>query len=217
MQIDVLILSDLHLGVKTGSDDFNYSYFKELKNAEERLINWIEDLNPKRIVINGDGFELDQSKEKHIKKAYRRLLTFLYSRNTDFNKGNHDKSLSIDSKNVIVHTLDNGKSVCITHGHQNDSSMTNPFVKLGIWILGILENIFPGIDNVALDVGVVGGLEEKADAYAAELLEDFDYVVLGHTHNLKQEGNYFNSGTCQGGKLEGVSISGTELHLITRR
>ena len=117
---DYLIISDFHLGDKSGADDFTYDYFRKIKKAEDQFIELIRKINPTFIILNGDIFDLDQFKYKRIKKIYRKLLHYLLSEmDARNNKGNHDDSLSFGEDYIKI-TLPNGKIVHACHGHQND-------------------------------------------------------------------------------------------------
>lgn len=220
---DYLILSDFHLGDKSGADDFNYNYFKKIKQAEDTLIRNIKLINPKVIILAGDIFELAQFEYDRIVRLYRKLLQYLLEEKCAILlKGNHDRNLSF-GKDQIVITLPNNKNVLITHGHQNDKSMGSWYQSIALHLLKFVEMIMPGIDNL-----VVRYLDEerqgaypKAKDYAEELLlrDDVDYVVLGHTHiheilQLSNGKTYLNSGTCQNGRFEGVIIDGNNIDLI---
>lgn len=217
---DWLFLSDLHLGDKTGSDDFSFSDYKRLRSAEEDMIKMILLINPHRLCINGDGLELWQHNEKAVRKIYKRLLHII---NTVYNgvwcKGNHDEKI----KNGVEHiTLDlpNGKKVLVTHGHQNDSSMSSFWVKAGVYILGLVEKVFPSIDNDFLswkkgDTTIY----VRTNKYVNALLDCYDIVITGHTHKkgIRKvvDTGYtkysINTGTCQGGRLEGAYIIGNDI------
>jgi len=194
---DYLILSDFHLGDKSGADDFNYNYFKKIKQAEDTLIRNIKLINPKVQYL--------------LEEKCAILL-----------KGNHDRNLSF-GKDQIVITLPNNKNVLITHGHQNDKSMGSWYQSIALHLLKFVEMIMPGIDNLVvryLDEERQGAYP-KAKDYAEELLlrDDVDYVVLGHTHiheilQLSNGKTYLNSGTCQNGRFEGVIIDGNNIDLI---
>ncbi len=219
---DYLIISDFHLGDKSGADDFTYDYFRKIKQAEEQFINIIKQINPTTIILNGDIYDIDQFKYSRIKKIYRKLLHYILTEmNTRYNKGNHDDSLTF-GEDVIRIILPNDKNVYISHGHQNDKTMGAWYQTIALRILGFFERFLPGVDNMVvsyLDKKRLGAYP-KSKEYAEELLKDdkIDYVVFGHTHIPEiityDNGVYLNDGTCQNGRFEAVIIDGNNIDLL---
>jgi UDP-2,3-diacylglucosamine pyrophosphatase LpxH len=214
-----LIISDLHLGDGTGSDDFVYEGNKKHSENDVKLANWIDSLRPDIVILAGDIYELWQHRLKRIKKAHSLLW------NTFNNKlklgykfirlvGNHDYQLL--GKSTYTITTKSGKKILISHGFQNDKSMKNPFVRFGVWCLGLVEKIIPNIEvveRVFKNSSVSKQIEENTMQYAYSKFNEYNIVVCGHTHDQTAvhfdiNGNnwYYNTGTCQHGKLEGILI-----------
>jgi UDP-2,3-diacylglucosamine pyrophosphatase LpxH len=217
-----LIISDLHLGSGDSADLFltDDNALKTHREFDANLMKWIDSIPHDRLIVNGDAFELWQNSKSKIKKAHPILYSLL---NTGIILiGNHDYKIFGKSEYII--TLDNGKTILVTHGFQNDPSMTSPLTRFGNWILGNIQRIIPGsfvwFENRFSSVDK--GLVEHAYKYAKEKLKTYDYVVFGHTHIHEKKSfdtgnlnniNYYNCGSCKFGKTQGVLID-TEKNLI---
>ena len=206
--MSILVINDLHLGDGSKADDFG-------KN-DQKMINWIEEINPNRIILNGDIEDLWQFKRKRIRKAHKLLLDYFKHKKATRIIGNHD--YKILGKNSISIKTKNGKLIFITHGHQADKRMDNAFVRGFVWFLGIVERLpFMGnIDNPDMWGKKKSSADKKTEAYAMSILANGKYhiVICGHTHKLTEllgdqgyviEG-YLNGGTCQHERREGILI-----------
>lgn len=219
---EVLVISDLHLGDLSGSDDFTYAGFKKIKEAEKKLIEYIKKVNPRKIILLGDIFEIEQHEIDSIYRAYRNLFKFFKEEIEEYIivEGNHDNlNLYTEALTII---LPNEQEVFLSHGHQGDNSMSSPWTSFGIKLLGWVEKIFPGIDQLALSVYSLvpkhkRPIYAKTRAYAKKCLKLYDYVVCGHTHicDITLNGRYYNTGTCQGGRFSGVIINENTLSTVT--
>jgi UDP-2,3-diacylglucosamine pyrophosphatase LpxH len=210
-----LVISDIHLGDGTGSDDFKYETFKHA-SKDESLLDFIDSLKPDTVILAGDIYELWQHKYKAIKKAHKLLCdTFDNKTNSPIKYikliGNHDYKLLGKSSYTIQ--INSGVNIYITHGFQNDKNMTNPFIRFGVWCLGLVEKIIPNIEvveNVFKKSNVSNLIENNTYNYAVSLMNTYPVVICGHTHNQKiygtEKGLYYNCGTCQHDKFEGIFI-----------
>jgi len=192
----ILVISDLHLNDGSGADDFG--------DNDLRLISWLCSFRYDMLVLNGDIYELWQSRKKKIRQAHKALFYYLetmLSAQLIQLKGNHDYRLFKLLSKVIK--TKSGKRILITHGFQNDPWMTSPVSRFLVWCVGIIEKPIPGIDNIW---GTSKKISNKTFSYAMKMCKKYDYVVCGHTHILREGKSYFNSGTCQQGRLEGVLI-----------
>ena len=211
----IFVISDLHLADGTGTDDFGN--FEVTSEREDKLISFINQYNPGKIIANGDTYELWQVRMKKIKVAHPKIINFL---NTDERVhilvGNHDYRRG-GKLNFKFYTKDNKKGL-ITHGFQVDRGLGNIITRFFYWILGLIEKIIPDLDNFfARKKFWNQGLQKKVREFALKKFEKgYDIVVCGHCHVPKYEeiygnGNngkiYANSGTCQEGRLEGVLIN----------
>jgi len=204
-----LIISDLHMGDGTGTDDFIAQ--------DDKVLNFIENINPDILYLNGDIFELWQCSMRKIRKFHYTFTNYVegkYYKPVIFPqivklKGNHDYSLLGQMKAEI--TTRSGKKVLITHGFQNDPLMTNPISRFFTWCLGRIERLIPNIDNV---FSASKRINNKANEYAMQQLKKYDIVILGHTHKIECKQylvlgrfvTYANSGTCTNGKIQGILL-----------
>ena len=120
----IVILSDLHVGVRKRRDDF-------LKNSEMfmYLLRNYYLKNNYKIILNGDVEELHRLPLKKIQKAWPDLFELLntYSEKSDLYKiaGNHDAELYFDThEDINKNLLDGirlnyrGNNLFVFHGHQ---------------------------------------------------------------------------------------------------
>ena len=205
----VLIISDLHLGDGSSADDFG--------DNDDSLLKWITSHNADVVYLNGDIYDSWQFKMKRIKKAHPKIIKEFKNRKYKYIRGNHDYSVM----GVLTRSLTtkNAMKVLISHGFQNDDRMKNPFLRVGVWFLGILERVpfLSWIDNP--ESFATPRNKEKimklTEDYARDQLHKYDIVICGHTH-LKCDKNvsdgltgslkYINTGTCQHGKREGAIL-----------
>jgi predicted phosphodiesterase len=207
----VLVISDIHLGDGTGSDDFQYQTFRKIKDAEKRLLAWIESLDVDVLVLAGDIEELWQHRQKTIRRIYKEFFAFLARKKHVRIVGNHD--ITVLGREHII--LEHGSfRYFIAHGHQGNKMMLNPFVRIGVRLVALLEKIVPSIDDMAQFALKTKESDLTAD-YARRMTGKYDFVILGHTHKAGAFGSYYNTGTCQHGRLEGVLIDDGHVNCIT--
>ena len=207
-----LVISDLHLGAGDHADLFlTDDDGKHVhRDRDDQLLAWLDSVKYDKLIVNGDAYELWQNKMRHIKKAHPKLVE-------RFNDaiiliGNHD--YRIFGKSEFEIELSNTKKVLVTHGFQNDPSMTSPWTRVGNWCLGQIQKYIPGSFIWLEDKFSVFDkkLINKAYEYADLKLRTYDFVVFGHTHVFEvlyyndRKGYYFNSGSCRFGKFMGVVI-----------
>ncbi len=207
----ILVVSDLHLGNGSKSDDFGYG--KELEERERKFLEFVNAQNADRIYLNGDIYELWQARWKKIEKAHEKLIT-IFENDPKYIRivGNHDFSLSGLYSDEI--RTKSGKRVIILHGFQADPWMNNIFVRFFVWVLGGLERLIsPNIDtshHVFRKKGNKSMLKKQQIKFAANLLKTYDICILGHTHyheiDFSEDRIYANSGTCQNGKLQCIIL-----------
>ncbi|MHA1112153.1 MAG: UDP-2,3-diacylglucosamine diphosphatase [Promethearchaeota archaeon] len=207
----ILVVSDLHLGNGTRSDDFGHG--EELQAIEQRFLDFVKAQNADRVYLNGDIYELWQARWKKVEKAHKKIID-VFENDPKYVRivGNHDFSLSGLYSDEI--RTKSGKRVIILHGFQADPHMNNAFVRFFVWILGGLERLIsPNIDkshHIFRKKGDKSMLKKRQIKFAANLLKTYDICVLGHTHffgiDESEDGIYANSGTCQNGSLQGIII-----------
>ncbi len=207
-----MIISDLHLGNGTKSDDFGYG--EEGAKREEKLLEFIDAQNPDRVYLNGDIYELWQARWKKVKKAHPKLIEiFENDPKYVYIVGNHDFKLTGLYSDEI--RTKSGKRAIILHGFQADPWMNNAIVRFFVWFIGALERLIsPNIDlwpHMLRRPGKKSRLKERQIKFAEKLIQTYDIAILGHTHfhgieNYGEGKIYANSGTCQNGKLQGIML-----------
>jgi len=219
-KIDLLVLSDVHLG----------SYGCKAKE----LVNYLKSISPKHVVLNGDIIDMWQFKKRYWPKSHTKVLNVIFKWmskgiKVDYITGNHDEPLrrytdfklgSFNLVNKKVLTLNNEKA-WIFHGDVFDVTMQySPWLaKLGATgydLLIIINNIINRIsealgkgrisfsrrvkDNVKSAVKFINQFEDTAIEIAAQ--NNYKYVICGHIHKPEiktfQSSNgevvYLNSG-----------------------
>ncbi len=199
-KIDVLVLSDIHLGT--------YGC-----HAKE-LLKYLKSINPKTVILNGDIIDIWQFSKHYWPKSHMKVVKYLIGWLTDkkeiyYIPGNHDelfrkfidfKMESFSIKNKIVLELD-GKKAWFFHGDVFDITMKHSkwLAKLGaigydaLILLNCLVNIisiFFGNGKISLSkkikesvksaVSFVDNFEQTVIDIAIE--NDFQFVVCGHIH-----------------------------------
>lgn len=219
--LDILVLSDIHLGT--------YGC-----NAKE-LLTYIESVDPKHVILNGDIIDIwhfsKRSWPKYHTKVIQHFIQWISEgKKVTYITGNHDESMrrfadfSVNNfaiKNKIVLDLSDKKKAWIFHGDVFDVSMkhTRWIAKLGgtgYNILIFLNKVINWFSmklsgkRVSFSKSIKDGVKsavKKANNFedtAAKIAADngYDYVVCGHIHqpiirNI-QVGNktvtYLNSG-----------------------
>lgn len=218
--IDILVISDLHLGT--------YGC-----HAEE-LLTYLESIEPKMVILNGDIIDIWQFSKHYWPKSHMQIINHIIKWMSDGIKvhyitGNHDEmlrkfagskmgSLSIENKLVINI---NGKKTWIFHGDVFDVTMKHSkwLTKLGSkgYDLLILINAFVnfiseklGRGKISLSKKIKNGVKKAVkfindfEQTVAEIAieNEYDYVICGHIHHPemktiktdKGEIKYLNSG-----------------------
>lgn len=220
-KIDVLVLSDIHLGT------FGC-------NAKE-LLQYLKSIKPKKVILNGDIIDIWQFKKRYWPKSHMKIIKHIFgwvSEGIDvvYITGNHDEMLrkfvgfkmgKLSIENKFVLELD-GKKAWFFHGDVFDVTMKHSkwLAKLGAvgYDLLILINYMVNYacvllgkekfsfskrvkDKVKGAVKFINNFETTVTDIAIE--KGFDYVVCGHIHqpqmkefiNYKKESTlYLNSG-----------------------
>ncbi len=219
-ELDLVILSDIHLGT--------YGC-----HAEE-LLRYLKTIKAKTIILNGDIIDMWQFSKRYWPQSHMQIvkhITSLLAKGTKivYLTGNHDEmlrkfagfrlgSFQIDNKKVIA--LD-GKKAWIFHGDVFDVTMrySKWLAKLGAvgYDMLILLNTFVNMvlnffgkgkislskrvkDSVKSAVKFINNFEKTAADIA--ITKGYDYVVCGHIHHPemrrivteKGEVMYLNSG-----------------------
>jgi len=219
-ELDLLVLSDIHLGT--------YGC-----HATE-LLNYLKTVKPKVLVLNGDIIDIWQFKKRYFPKTHLAVISQIMKMASKGTKvhyltGNHDEMLrkfvpfqmgNFIMDNKLVLNLD-GKLAWFFHGDVFDTSVTCAkwLAKLGGAGYDVLVTINLGVnkmlkamgrprmslskkikDSVKRAVTYVNDFENIAAELAIE--KSYDYVVLGHIHQpqireiktSKGATTYLNSG-----------------------
>lgn len=218
--IDVLVLSDIHLG--------SYGC-----NAEE-LDLYLKSVQPKTLILNGDIVDMWQFKKYYFPAAHLRVLKRIVNMMTKgttvyYLTGNHDENLRrfSDLHAGSLHLVDklllniDGKQVWVFHGDVFDITMrySKWVAKLGSVGYNSLILLNRGINLISASLGYgkislskkikdsvksairfVDDFEQTAIDLALE--NGYDYVICGHIHRPairkvvsgKGEVVYMNSG-----------------------
>lgn len=199
-KVDLVVISDVHLGT--------YGC-----HAKE-LLSYLKSIKPKTVVLNGDIIDMWQFKKRYWPRQHMQVIKYLTGMLTKGVKiyyvtGNHDEMLrkftgfqmgSFEIVNKVVLNL-NGKKAWIFHGDVFDVVMQHSkwLAKLGaigydmlILLNRIVNNISEGLGrgrislskkikhSVKSAVKFINDFEHTAAGIA--ISEKYDYVVCGHIH-----------------------------------
>jgi UDP-2,3-diacylglucosamine pyrophosphatase LpxH len=220
-KVDVVVLSDVHLGT--------YGC-----HADE-LNKYLKSIQPGRLVLNGDIIDIWQFRKyywppSHMKVVKRIISMMTKGVKVTYITGNHDEMLrkftgcrigKMKIKNKTVLKLNNGKSAWIFHGDVFDVTMQHSkwLAKLGGigYDALILLNRFINYLSVSMGRGKISFSKRVKDGVksAVKFINNFektasdigisngyDYVICGHIHqpeireitNSKGSITYMNSG-----------------------
>ncbi|WP_109829448.1 UDP-2,3-diacylglucosamine diphosphatase [Reichenbachiella versicolor] len=219
-KVDLLVISDVHLGM--------YGC-----RAKE-LLNYLKSIQPKEVILNGDIIDIWQFSKRYWPKSHMKVVSHLFKWMSKGIKityitGNHDEMLrkfegfsvgSFELQNKMTLNLD-GQKAWVFHGDVFDVTMQHSrwLTKLGaigydaLILINQVVNFFSekfGGARISLSkrvknsvkgaVKFINQFEEVATDIAAE--NGFDYVICGHIHHPEmkeyetQHGKvkYLNSG-----------------------
>jgi UDP-2,3-diacylglucosamine pyrophosphatase LpxH len=221
-KLDILVLSDVHLGT--------YGC-----HAKE-LLHYLKSVKPKTVILNGDIIDIWQFSKRYWPKAHMRVIKQLMGWMSKGVKiyyitGNHDEMLrkfvgfkmgSLKIVNKVILDLEDGKKAWFFHGDVFDVTMQHSkwLAKLGavgydtLIIINrfanfIAEKIFKKgklslskkiKNSVKSAVKFINSFEQTAADIA--ISNHYDYVVCGHIHQpemreiVNEHGKviYLNSG-----------------------
>jgi UDP-2,3-diacylglucosamine pyrophosphatase LpxH len=219
--VDLLVLSDIHLGT--------YGC-----NAEE-LLCYLHSINPKKVILNGDIVDIWQFSKRYWPKSHMAILKYFLNLITEgvevhYIVGNHDETFrkfigfsvnNFSLENKLLLELPDGKKAWIFHGDVFDVTMKHSkwLAKLGghgYDLLILLNKSINFISNklgrgkislskriknsVKSAVKFINNFEQTAADIAID--NEYDFVVCGHIHQpiIKEMKNgkgsvmYLNSG-----------------------
>jgi UDP-2,3-diacylglucosamine pyrophosphatase LpxH len=221
-KVDVLVLSDIHLGT--------YGC-----HAKE-LLQYLKSIKPKMVVLNGDIIDIWQFSKSYWPKSHMKVVRHLFTWiskgvKTYYIPGNHDEMLrkfaglrmgSFRIVNKVVLDLDGGKTAWFFHGDVFDVTMQHSkwLAKLGaagydaLILINRLVNFFSEQvfkrgklslskkikNSVKSAIKFINDFEQTAADIG--ISNQYDYVVCGHIHhpemkvieNVGGSITYLNSG-----------------------
>ncbi|WP_297798667.1 UDP-2,3-diacylglucosamine diphosphatase [uncultured Eudoraea sp.] len=218
--VDIVVISDVHLGTYGCHADELFKYLKSVK--------------PKQLILNGDIIDIWQFKKRYWPKSHMKIIKLIMEWVTKGVKvhyitGNHDEMLrkfvglkmgKFSISNKIVLNV-SGKKVWIFHGDVFDVSMQHAkwIAKLGaigydfLILLNRAVNYISrkmGRGRVSMSKRIKNGVKSAIkfindfEQIAADIAieNEFDYVICGHIHqpevkkisNSKGSVTYLNSG-----------------------
>jgi len=178
----VIIISDLHLGLKDAADQF--------KQCEATLLHALKIYANKsyELIILGDCFELwEQKNIYNIIKTYYHIFTFIKNNYLNYYiiLGNHDeKILNSDIAKTIltqnIYQSIKSKNILITHGHKGEIEI--PFVRQFIKLLGWLQNkAYLGVRDLPRTANDISR-KHCNNLWEAQTELGIN-LICGHTHN----------------------------------
>jgi UDP-2,3-diacylglucosamine pyrophosphatase LpxH len=220
-KVDIVVLSDVHLGT--------YGCHSE------ELLRYLKTIKPKKLILNGDIIDMWQFNKRYWPKSHMQVvkhITGLLAKGVKiiYLPGNHDEMLrkfaglklgSFRIANKVVLNLKDGKRAWVFHGDVFDVTMQHSkwLAKLGAggYDMLILINAFVnwcleklGREKISLSKKVKDSVKSavkfinKFESTAADIAisNEYDYVVCGHIHQpeireiVTEKGSvtYLNSG-----------------------
>jgi UDP-2,3-diacylglucosamine pyrophosphatase LpxH len=221
-QIDILVISDIHLGT------FGC-------HAKE-LLHYLKSLKPKVVVLNGDIIDIWQFSKTYWPNSHMKVIKHLINWmgkgvKTYYVTGNHDEMLrkfeglkmgSLSIVNKVVLKLDDGKKAWVFHGDVFDVTMQHSkwLAKLGSVgydMLILINRFFNFISERVFHKGKLSLSKKIKESVksAVSFINDFEqttadigisnkfeYVICGHIHHpeIREISNsdgyitYMNSG-----------------------
>jgi UDP-2,3-diacylglucosamine pyrophosphatase LpxH len=220
--VRIATFGDLHLGPSMLSDRF--------LNDEEHLLRFDDHLREShdRIILMGDIFQTDYgsrpgSRSEVLEAAMERYPRISYrwkSSSCAMIYGNHDVVTERRMSAVKeIFLKDKGSRIWLTHGHQFDPLISQgPVPFIFSWMVGKLRRLgqkrladflegrfFMACQRMARSLG-----SPRYAARNALMLDQYDIVIMGHTHQPEcvrvGSGIYANLGACLPNQLGYVSI-----------
>lgn len=221
-QIDILVISDIHLGT--------YGC-----HAKE-LLHYLKSVKPKVVVLNGDIIDIWQFSKTYWPNSHMKIIKHLINWmgkgvKTYYVTGNHDEMLrrfeglkmgSLSIVNKVVLTLPDGKKAWVFHGDVFDVTMQHSkwLAKLGSVgydILILINRFFNFVSEKVFNKGKLSLSRKIKESVktAVSYINNFekitadigisnhyDFVICGHIHHPEireisnSEGHitYLNSG-----------------------
>ncbi len=226
----ICVISDLHIGAGKEFDTFNWNiddFLLMLEYVEKKF-------DIRKIVLNGDIFDLYQHNFSEILEHNKQLFQYFAQEKFIFLRGNHDAGIPDIFDNFLI-TNKQGKKIYFEHGHLADFMNGTHFGrKLGQWGYRLLKNFMHMeiVQNIFMKIvqlnDQIDRIPRKYDTYkylnyALKLLRNYDFVVLSHTHKLEEHKTYYlnqkkiyvNTGSCSLGRFQALVLDTENLKYTT--
>jgi len=220
--MNILVISDLHLGKKDLFDTFGWDE-DEFIYFLNTIIDYFE---VKLVILNGDIYEMLKYSLDEIKSAYPKIIKFFDSQKFIKIRGNHDffSDEGLDyyqiknSKGQIIH-IEHGHNADFINGTQIGRLISNlsfkilKFLTKNRTLLNFYYKIIEFDDQINRIPRKYNSI--KYLHYALKVLRDVDMAIFGHTHKiefhktyyLNKKKKYLNCGSCSLGRFQGVIIN----------
>lgn len=203
-KVDVLVLSDIHLG----------TYGCKAKE----LLKYLRSIDPEQVVLNGDIIDIWQFSKSYWPKSHMKVLNHFLGWiskgvETTYITGNHDEMLrkfegmkvgNLQIQNKLMLKLKKKKTAWIFHGDVFDVTMKHSrwLAKLGASGYGALILLNKAVNAISqllgrgrislskrIKDGVKGASKSinQFETTATQIAADngYDYVICGHIHKPK--------------------------------
>jgi UDP-2,3-diacylglucosamine pyrophosphatase LpxH len=207
-----LFVSDLHMGVGNGADDFK----SNAKLCLDTLWHYMS--KGYRIFVLGDAYELwENSNLDEIVKNYPGLCDFL-SHRVDRIRGNHDQKLILP-ESYILFNKKLGKKILLVHGHQGDFFCDEGY-PLG-WFFS--KYIWRNLQMLGFKDPTTAQKDKNPQKHELTRIAFHDWawsrkqtVIFGHTHLAESDLPYYwNCGSWVGNGGQAIVINGDQMMLKT--
>lgn len=185
-KLDIVVISNVHLG----TEDCN----------AKKLLNYLNSIEPKHLVLNGDIISVSQLNEKHFPKSHLKIIKKIMSFSVNGTKvsyvvGNHDEALrkfvgkavgNISIVNKLLLEIDT-KKMWIFHGDvfQKYNTLSKWLVKFGRFGYNMLIFTNRWLNSKNKSLKNNGVFEKTVSEIAID--NAYDYVVCGHKGQPKIE------------------------------
>ncbi|NNG10581.1 MAG: UDP-2,3-diacylglucosamine diphosphatase [Arenibacter sp.] len=204
-QLDIAVISDIHLGT--------------LSCHADELLSYLNSIKPKTLILNGDIIDIGQFSKRYFPATHLKVLRKIMGMATNgtevyYITGNHDDMIRRFSGTSLgnIHVVDklslelNGKRAWFFHGDIFDITIKNAkwVAKLGAYSYDLLLLVNKITNSVLFKLGrekyslakkikhnvtgarkFIKNFEQAAKELAIE--NNYDYVICGHIHQPNKE------------------------------
>ena len=204
-QLDIAVISDIHLGT--------------LSCHADELLSYLNSIKPKTLILNGDIIDIGQFSKRYFPATHLKVLRKIMGMATNgtevyYITGNHDDMIRRFSGTSLgnIHVVDklslelDGKRAWFFHGDIFDITIKNAkwVAKLGAYSYDLLLLVNKITNSVLFKLGrekyslakkikhnvtgarkFIKNFEQAAKELAIE--NNYDYVICGHIHQPNKE------------------------------